>query len=155
MRIWNLSSFEDVAPTVMASPDSETSATFRGVRSRATARKVSLSALSTMVVVAAISVSPMQVNVVGNDTKLHVEAIASMANFETDRPPLEVLFGADHPLKWDKAKEQAMLEKAAGNLTGERADRTAENIVQSLLREKLPADRDHSADLAGLGIKLS
>jgi hypothetical protein len=108
-----------------------------------------------MVVVAAMSVSPMQVSVLGSAAKLHIEAVASITNVETDRPPLELLYGAAHPLKWDKAKEQEMLEKAAGNLASERGDRTAENIVQSLLHEKLPADRDYSTDLATLGIKLS
>lgn len=154
MRMWNLSSFEDVAPPVLATIERESTVRVAAIRRRGRMRPVTLAGLGTMIIFAAMSAAPIRMTVCGSDTDLRVASADGMTNATVDRPPLELLFGARHPLKWDSAKEQSMLSKAATALSGGSDGQNEVNLIHAVLREQLPDDRRHADDLDSLGIKL-
>ena len=156
MKTWNLSSFEEVVPTVVTDVDRGASVEIRAARKRRL--RVATQALSVAVagtvVLAAVSMAVVRMPVWGNDSELRVYSTASVSNTATERPPLGLLFAVDHPLKWDIASESEMLERAASSLSAHNRNTNAINLVNSVLREGLPGDADEAEDLAHLGIKL-
>ena len=155
MKLWNLSSFEEVFPTVLSSVEKDSSTEVRATLKRPfkTIKTVSLGLVGT-VVLSAISVTSLQMRVSGSDSELRISSVPSVSNIKFERPPLALLFDAKHPLKWDVAKEEEMLAKAATAVSSSDGSQNAANLVHSLLREDLPRDRRDADELAVLGIKL-
>ncbi|HVN93269.1 MAG TPA: hypothetical protein VMT38_06220 [Terracidiphilus sp.] len=156
MKIWNLSSFEEVVPNVLSSVDKDSSAEVHTSQKRPlnTTKRFSMGLVGTVILVASISVASVQMRVSGNDSKLRISTIPSITNVQNDRPPLALLFDARHDLKWDATKEQEMLERAAAAVAITDRSQNAANVIHSALREGLPRDRKDADDLAKLGIKL-
>lgn len=156
MKLWNLSSFEDLSATVVSTTDEEAKAAIE--LPRRLRRKTAISATSTLgavMIVAAIAMTTVtHVNVSGSDSQLRIVASEAVSNVATDRPPLHLLFGGRHPLKWDKTKEKAMLEKAVAALQSGGSDDNRMNLVAAVVSEDLPVDREHAIDLGALNIKL-
>ncbi len=158
MKSWNLSNFEDLSPVVLSSVNKNSSLQLprkykRRHGSIPTASTVS--AVGAAVLVAAIALTSLQVQVCGSDSELKLHTTTSISNISTNRPPLTLIFGAKpHPLKWDIAKETAMLERAARAITVSSNRENAANVVHAALREELPSDQKDAVDLALLGIKL-
>ena len=155
MKLWNLSSFEEVVPTVLLSVDKDSSASVHVARKRSPKAKktVSMGLVSTVALVA-ISITSLQMRVSGSDRKLHISSVASSSNIRDVRPPLALLFGVSHDLKWDNAKEEAMLTKAAAAVSASDVRQNTANLIHSVLREDLPSDRKGADELVSLGIKL-
>jgi hypothetical protein len=157
MKSWNLSTFEDLSPTVLSSVDKDATVRLSGMRRRPTGVSVTrrVSVASAAFFVAAISLaSPLQVVVCGSDNALRLTSTESISNIQSDRPPLGLLFGAKHALKWDAAKEAEMLAKAAASIAASTDKNNEANFIHAVLSEELPSDRENAVDLASLGIKL-
>lgn len=155
MKLWNLSSFEEVVPSVLSSveKDSITKVNVARKRSPTAMKTVSMGLVSTVAVVA-ISLTTVQMRVSGSDSELRISSVASVSNIRGERPPLALLFDAGHKLKWDAAKEEEMLAKATTAIAAADGSRNAANLIHSVLREDLPRDQKDADDLASLGIKL-
>lgn len=155
MKLWNLSSFEEVVPTVLSSVDKDSSTEVRILRKRSPKimKTVSMGLVSTVSLVA-ISLTSLQMHVSGSDSELRISSVASFSNIREEGPPLALLFGASHDLKWDTAKEEHMLTRAAAAVSSSDGSQNAANLIHSVLREALPRDRKDTKELAALGIKL-
>jgi hypothetical protein len=90
----------------------------------------------------------------GSDSELRISSVASVSNIKNVRPPLALLFDVSHHLKWNAAKEEEMLNRAAAALSASDGSENAANLIHSVLRESLPRDRRDLDSLASLGIKL-
>jgi hypothetical protein len=110
--------------------------------------------VGTAVLVAAISLTTLQVNVRGSDAVLRISSLATVTNIHGDRPPLTLIFSASHPLKWDTAKQDEMLARAATAVAASNPGNNQANLIHAVLREDLPKSREDAIDLAALGIKL-
>jgi hypothetical protein len=110
--------------------------------------------LVSTVALVAISFTTVQMRISGSDNELRISSVTSSTNIRSERPPLALLFGINHPLKWDAAKEEEMLTKAAAAVAASDGSRNAANLIHSVLREDLPRDRKGADDLGSLGIKL-
>jgi hypothetical protein len=156
MKLWNLSSFEDLNATVVSTTDEESKAAIELPRRFRKKTAVTMTGtLGAVMLVAAIATTTVtHVNVSGSDPQLRVTASEAASNVVTDRPPLQLLFGGRHRLKWDKAQEKRMLEKAVAALESGGSDDNRMNLIAAVVTEDLPADREHALDLGALGIKL-
>ena len=158
MKLWNLSHFDDLTPNVLASVDKDATVEVLSSRRRrivvpkTTATLASV--VGTVVVVAAVSFTTLQVNVCGSDELLRMSSVATVSNAHSDKPPLALIFGAGYPLKWDSAKEEEMLAKAAASLAKSKERDNEANMIHAVLKEDLPSSREEAADLASLRIKL-
>jgi hypothetical protein len=155
--LWNLSHFEDLTPNVLSSVDKDASVEVRSARRRritAPTTSTVASVVGSAVLVAAISLTTVQVNVCGSDEALRMSSIATVSNIRIDRPPLSLIFSASHSLKWDAAKEEEMLSRAAAAVDASNPADNQANLIHSVLREELPKSREDVIDLAALGIKL-
>jgi hypothetical protein len=155
MKLWNLSSFEEVVPTVLCPVDKDSSTEVGSLRNRTprTMKTASMGLVSTVFLVA-ISLTSVQLNVSGSDNELRISSVASTSNVRSERPPLALLFSASHHLKWEAAKEEEMLTKAAATISASDANRNAANLIHSVLREDLPRERVDADDLEPMGIRL-
>jgi hypothetical protein len=156
MKLWNLSHLDDLTPNVLASVDKDaTVEVLSPRRRRIIAPTTTLSGVvGTAVLVAAISLTTLQVNVCGSDEALRMSSVATVSNAHSDRPPLTLIFGAAHPLKWDAAKEAEMLARAAASLAKSKESDNEVNLIHAVLKEDLPSSREEATNLASLGIKL-
>ena len=155
MRLWNLSSFEEIAPSVITHVESTTGE--HKTSHKRTQRRIAaplFTAVGTAVVVAAMNIAPVKMMVMANDVQSSASSCASESNIVRERPPLEVVFSADHSLKWNSATEDTMLEKAATALSGWDRSKNTSNFVQSGLREQIATDENDAIDLDALGIRL-
>lgn len=155
MKTWNLSSFDELCAPVLSSVDERSSTGIpsrKRARGRANAKRVAF--MGAAVLVAAISVSSLQVYVSGSDDSLRFRVDPVIWRVADERPPLHLLFGGKSPLKWDSAKEGEMLELAlaAVQSTDDRASRA--NAIYSSLWESLPEGREGLPALSDLGVKL-
>lgn len=155
MKLWNLLSFEEVVPTVLSSVDKESCAEVSVARGRSpkVMKTISMGLACTAALVA-ISLTSLQMRVSGSDSELRISSVASFSNIRNERPPLALLFGVSHHLKWDATKEAEMLAQAAAKVSGSDGSQNAANFIHSVLREDLPRDRRDADELASLGIKL-
>jgi hypothetical protein len=109
--------------------------------------------MGTALLVAAISMTSLQSYVSGSDHMLRIRVDAGISNAADARPPLHLLFGGKHPLKWDAAKEREMLELAVAAIeTTSEGDNRA-NAIYSALWEDPPAGRENLIELRSLGVK--
>ena len=157
MRFWNLSTFEDVIPEVRVPVVKENTVSAEPLRARRRMKyQGAMSAtMGTVVVVAAMSLTALTVTAQGSDTELRLSASnAALSNATLERPPLALLFGGQHPDKWDEATERAMLARAANALSRADKSQNEANLIHASLKEQLPASREDLVDLAKLGIKL-
>ena len=156
MRFWNLVAFDELSPEVLESVGKAASIALAMPRRRRTPVRTTtnLGLMATAAFVAAISVTSLRLDVYGSDDALRLSSAVSISNVREDRPPLTLLFGAKHALKWDAATEQEMLTKAANALAGSTDKNNEANMIHAVLREKLPSNREEALDLASLGIKL-
>jgi hypothetical protein len=156
MKLWNLSHFDDVVPNVLTSVDKQASVEVPSLRRRRRPLSTApvVGTVGTIVFVAAMSLTSLQFNVCGSDHRLRLTSIVSTSNMQVDRPPLAILFAADHPLKWDAEKEQEMLAKAEASIAASSAGMNESNVIHAVLREQLPKSREEALDLSVLGIKL-
>jgi len=156
MKSWNLLLFDEVVPNVLSSVGKESSVSAQCAPRRRKLRRsgVIAEAAGTIVFVAAMTLTSLQVQVSGSDDALRLSSVVSTSNIHIDRPPLALFFGAAHPLKWDAAKEDEMLSKAAAAVAAAGGTKNRENVIHAVLREGLPSDREEAADLSKLGMKL-
>ncbi len=157
MKSWNLLSFDEVMPNVLSFVDKEATVSLPCLRKRKRAAPQSTSLVTgvgTAVLVAAITLTNLQVNVFGSDHELRLTSAVSISNIQDDPPPLKLLFGGSHEFKWDAKKEQEMLERAAAAVSASTDANNRVNLIHAVLRENLPKDREDADDLASLGIKL-
>lgn len=158
MKSWNLSHFNDLTPNVLSSVDKNASVAVSSMPRRRTTAPITTIAeavVGTVVFVAAISLTSLQVNVCAAMTRYVCLPLATISNIHNDRPPLMLIFGANHALKWDAAKEEEMLTRAAASVAKSNDSDNEANLIHAVLRENLPSDRKEAVDLASLGIKLS
>jgi hypothetical protein len=155
MKLWNLSSFEDVAPTVLSFVDKDSGAEVQALRKRSpkTMKTVSMGLVSTVALVA-MSLTSLEMRVSGSDSELRISQIASLSNIQDERPPLALLFGVSHHLKWSAAKEKEMLARAAAAVSSSDSSQNAANLIHAVLRENLPRDQKDADELASIGIRL-
>jgi hypothetical protein len=156
MRSWNLLYFDDVVPNVLSSVDKEASVVVPSMRRQRKpfSSTTIVGAVGSVVLVAAISLTSLQVNVCGSDDTLRLSSVVSISNIQNDRPPLALLFSASHPLKWDAAKQNEMLARAATAVAAANPGDNQANLIHAVLREDLPKSREDAIDLTALGIKL-
>jgi hypothetical protein len=159
MKSWNLlDSFEQFTPNVLSSVGKDASAEVPSSMKRRAPRQMRSTAIGVavgaVVLVAVIGVKPTQVTVSGSGDTLHITATASTSNAEVDRPPLSLLFGGRHPLKWTPDREKEMLAKAASALMASDGRDNEANMIHAVLREGLPRNRKEADDLDSLGIRL-
>jgi hypothetical protein len=149
MKSWNLSNFEDIAPNVLSFVNKDATVEMPSPRRRRhpvrTTAAVGLA--STAVLIAAITLVSVQVHVSGSDDVLRLSSAVAISNVQTDRPPLTLLFGAKHSLKWDSGKEKDMLQRAALALLSQPSKQNEHNLIQSVLREDLPSDRSEAKEI--------
>lgn len=157
MKIWNLSSFDDLSDQVLSSVDQSSTTGIQRKKSQrpnVKARKVAATSLGAAFLVCAIAVTPVVVQVSGTAHSTTIKVEKGIWNAAEGQPPLRLLYGAKHPLKWDASKEREMLERA---LVAIDSISTADNrarLIHAALTEELPADVDSAPDLTTLGIKL-
>lgn len=154
---WNLSSFDEIYPDVLTSVSKESILELPGKRkSRRNVRSTTVAGVASVaILVAAAGLVSQRIDVYGTDDALRLPSLSSISNVKTDRPPLTLLFGGRHSVKWDRERETTMLERAAAAMANSDPKANEANLVHSLLREELPADREHADDLSSLGIRLT
>jgi hypothetical protein len=156
MKSWNLLHFDEVVRPVLSPIDKDATAVIPSMRrkNRPLSATTLVGTVSAVVLVTTMSFTPVRVNVSGSDDALRISSYTSTSNFQNDQPPLALLFGGNHTLKWDAAKEQEMLARAAAAVACSSDRNNEANLIHSVLRENLPRDRDEADDLASMGIKL-
>lgn len=156
MKTWNLSNFDEFTPKVWAPKDPSVTAVPQRTRRRPLDRSRSTvvgAAIASVVIVAAMAVATVRVDVSGSDDTLRLSAAPTSTNVQEDRPPLALLFGGKFANKWDAVKESEMLARAAAAVAASSDHQNEANLIHSVLREKLPAQRSEADDLASLRAK--
>ena|ERR1035438_6727870 len=155
MKTWNLSIFEDLSARVLSSVDRNSSSGIQlPKRVRGTTRTARIASMGAATLLAAIAVSSQHLYVSGSDLSLRLKAEPGICNVVIERPPLRLLFGGKHPLKWDAETEREMLERALA-ATGPASELESRmNAIYSVLQEDPPADREALPDLSSLGVKI-
>jgi hypothetical protein len=155
MKTWNLSSFEDLSARVLSSVDKNSSTGIQlPKRVRGTARTARSASMGAATLLAAIAVSSLHLSVSGSDLSLRLKVEPGIWSVAVDRPPLRLLFGGKHPLKWDAETERQMLERALAATGPASESESRMNAIYSVLEEDPPADREALPDLSSLGVKL-
>ncbi len=152
MKLWNLSSFGDLEPQVWSRSEAKESSTGDSRRFVRRARQQALSSFGASVLLLALSNTLVHMNVSVSDHSLRLVTDRVTSNVVEDRPPLHLLFGGRHPLKWDAAHEAAMLERAVAALASAN-DNNRFNVVNAALTEALPSAREDAFELSSLGVK--
>ncbi len=143
MRSWNLSSLEDLEPSVLTAQPASTS-----VRGRA-ARPVLRRSSSVRVVmsVAALAAISYSVAVTGTSTTISIRQsdVQLLSNVDADRPPLDVIFGGRFTSDWTRTREDELLNEAVRRSAGPR-DQDLLNLIHATQQESLSDDVPRLSD---------
>ena len=155
MKTWNLSTFDELSTQVVTSEmpaknSRPPNKSFRGANAPRTAR---VSFLGAAILVAAITSTSQKVVVFGSGGSFQLTVHSGTWNLADERPPLHLLFGGRHVLKWDAQREQEMLEKALAASEPSPVD-DRRNAIQAALFEDLPSSHENTRDLGSLGVRL-
>jgi hypothetical protein len=155
MKTWNLSSFDDLNAPVITSTDKTSHAQVPGPkRVKNVVRTATVGSLGAAMLVAAVAVTSQYVSIRGSDEFLRFRTSAVASNIFGERPPLQILFGGKHALKWDATTEVEMLERALAAIDSSTNRNNRANAIHAALHEALPAEIKDSADLLDMGLKL-
>jgi len=147
MRSWNLSSFDEVVDTVVTTGESTVVKPKAKRLVREKFRRVPVATVA--VAVAVMSLVPLQVRTSANDSRLVIPYVgkAGTWNVVRERPPLDLLFGGKVDGKWNKGKEQEMLQRAVAMSSG-----SANNDLLNLIKTSLAEDPQAAPPLSDAAI---
>ena len=144
MRLWNLSNFDELEqPVLVAQPPTAALGTpLRRSRGPSTA-----SSLRFAVRVAALTAISCTIMATGSSPILVVPQSAAQvaSNVNESRPPLDVIFGGRFAGDWTRAKEDALLARAAEKIARP-SEQDLLNLIQSSQQESLSDDVPRLSD---------